>query len=253
MYKALQSQIRAAAKVVRTEGIEAAKRQLDRIVINEKVFEVVSKIYKTVGVYFANDTYSKIIEQVETKGFGFNAEWIAEIINYFKVYLLNKAVLPISDTTRRQILAILIEAEQNGWGVDETARKLEADELTMARARMIVRTENAKAAFKGRELGKAKAPYLTKSEWIAANDLRTRHSHRKMDGVVVTEGEKFQVPRYKKIGAADVMIGTDAMIGPGDPEASKENVINCRCTTAERVVFDAEDNPVMKQTQIQLV
>lgn len=255
--KAIQSQIKAFVKDMKANGLDHAKRNLDRIVINAEVHKAVLSIYKTVGVFFANDKYRQITEQVktrkksawlelETKAFGFNQEWVDALVNYFKEFLLNKAVIPISETTREQIRQILIIGEQQGWGIDEIAQKLVQSELTLMRARLIVRTETAKAAFKGRELAKEKQPYKLNSEWIAANDHRTRHSHRLVDGVVIPDGGTFSVPRYKKIGKVDVQVGVDLMKGPGDPQAHKENVINCRCTTNERVVFDNEDNPIMK-------
>ena len=248
MYKAIRSQIKSFVSDMKANGLTSAKSNLDRVIINTEVLSVVSKIYKTVGVYFANDTYRLITEQVpQTKGFGFNQEWSDEIVNYFRLYLLNQATVPISQTTKDQIRAILIIGERNGWGVEEISRKLLSSELTMMRAQLIVRTESGKAAFKGRELAKDKSPYELTSEWISANDHRTRHSHRLIDGVIIPDGGKFSVPIYKRIGKADIQIGVDLMDGPGDPKASKWNVINCRCTAAERVVFDSNDNVVMKR------
>lgn len=256
VYRAIRSQIRTFISDMKANGIDAAKRNMDYVVLNERVYNTVKGIYKTAGIFYANDTYRRIEEQVPKKQFGFNAEWAQDIINFFSTDLLNKATFPITETTKRYILQVLSEGENNGWGIDVIARKLletgisPAEQLTMARARLITRTETAKAAFKGRELAKQKSPYKLTTEWIAAPDHRTRHSHKLMDGVVITEGQKFSVPRYKKIGKVDIQIGVDLMIGPGDPAGSKENVIKCRCTTAERVVFDAEDNPVMKRQNV---
>lgn len=246
VYKALQSQIKLFIADMKANGISHATRELDNIIINGEVLTAVSKIYKVVGVYFANDTYRQIQEQVPTKGFGFNQEWIDEIVNFFRLYLLNQAVVPISETTKNQIRQILIIGEKNGWGVDKIAYELAHSELTLMRARMIVRTESNKAMFKGREMAKEKSPYKLTSEWIAAHDARTRHSHKIVDGLKVEEGETFTVPVYK----GELQIGTDQMIGPGDPKGHKSNLINCRCTTAERVVFDNEDNPVMKRQSV---
>ena len=247
VYKAIRSQIKAFVTTMKGSGIEAAKRSLNDVTINPEVSNAILRLYKTVGLFFANDTYKRILEQVPQKGFGFNAEWSAEIVQYFRLYLLNKATVPISETTREQIRQILIIGEQNGWGVDQIARKLLESELTLMRARMIVRTESAKAAFAGREAAKNKSPYKLTSEWIAATDHRTRHSHRLVDGLVIEPGGKFSVPVYKRIGKIDIQIGVDLMDGPGDPKAHKENVINCRCTTAERVVFNENEEPVMKR------
>ncbi len=256
VYRAIRKQIRDFISDMKANGVAAAKNNMDRVVLNERVYDVVKTIYKTVGLFCANNTYRDIQNQVPKKSFGFNEEWLQEIINFFKVDLLNKATFPITATTKEYIRQVLIKGEQEGWGIDVIARKLletgisPAEQLTMARARLITRTESAKAAFKGREVAKEKTPYKLTSEWISAPDHRTRHSHRLMDGVKIEESAKFSVPRYKRVGKADVQIGVDLMKGPGDPEGSKENVINCRCTTSERVVFDENDNPVMKRQSV---
>lgn len=249
MYKAIRSQIKAFIEVMKESGVSAAQRELDKIVINGEVYKAVERLYKVVGVDAANSKYKEIMDQAPQKGFGFNQEWAESIINYFRLYLLQKAVVPISETTREQIRQVLIDGEQNGWGTDEIARRLLESELTLWRARMIVRTESAKAAFYGRKLGRDKTPYKTVREWIAADDHRTRHSHRVVDGLKVEDNGKFSVPVYKRVGKVDIQIGVDLMEGPGDPRASKGNIINCRCTEGDRIVFDNEDNAIMKRNE----
>jgi hypothetical protein len=242
----LKAQIKMFTSDMRKYGISYANSNLNKFLLDERLSRTILHLYKVVGVYFANDTYRLINEQVQVKGFGFNAQWVKDIVDYFRIHLLDKVTAKITATTKEFIRQMLIQGEKEGLGVDAIARKLESSDLTINRARMIVRTESAKAAFKGRELAKEKSPYQLSSEWIAANDHRTRHSHRLMDGVVIKEGEKFSVPVYKRVGKVDIQIGTDFMIGPGDITAHKENVINCRCTVGERVMFDKNDMPIMK-------
>lgn len=54
-------------------------------------------------------------------------------------------------------------------------------------------------------------------QWMATLDMRTRHSHRQLDGQHVPVGEKFKVD--------DVELEF-----PADPTAPPEYVYNCRCT-----------------------
>ena len=252
MYKAIRGQIKDFIASMRSNGLPQAKRELDRIVINADVYKALERIYKVVGVDTANNKLKEILEQAPKKSFGFNAEWAAEIINYFRLFILDKATFPISQTTKQQILQVLTEGEEKGWGTDEISRRLLDTDLTLWRARMIVRTETAKAAWHGRKMGRDKAPYKTTKEWIAANDHRTRHSHRLIDGTVIPESGRYSVPVYKRIGKVDMQIGMDMMEGPGDPKAHKENVINCRCTEADRIVFE-NDIPVMKNQRNEVV
>ena len=246
VYKALQVQIKDVVNILESQGVDAAKRFNDTVLMNDRMGVVIRDLYKTVGLFFANNSYENIQKQVKRKGFGFNLEWTNEILNYFRLYLLSKAVIPITETTKEFIRQILEQGEREGWGIDKMAYELTNSEISLNRARVITRTETAKAAFKGRELAYDKSPYKLTLEWIAADDHRTRHSHRQIDGVVIEDSGRFQVPVYKRVGKVDMQIGVDLMKGPGDPNAHKENVINCRCTTAERVVFDEAGDPVIK-------
>ena len=241
VFLALKNQVNEVVHILRTRGIGEAKKHNDTTILNERMAKIIQSMYKNIGVYFANENYGQLRRQIQ-KGFGFNQDWINEIISYFQVHLLSDAVLPITDTTKDQIRQALIEGEQQGLGVDEIARKLQSDELWLWRARMIVRTESQKAAFYGRKLGADKIEYETTSEWIAANDHRVRHSHHDVDGDIIDTGAKFKVPRMR----GKFQIGYDMMSGPGDPKASAGNVINCRCTTAERIKFDEKGRPVLK-------
>jgi len=241
---ALRDQINGFVAVLREDGVTVAVRDMDTVLMNNGIAKAVQDMYKEIGVYFANREYRSLRSQLRTakKGFGFDLDWIAEIIRYFQLQLLTKAVLPITETTKEQIRQILKEGEEKGWGVDQIVRELNSSELTLWRARMIVRTESQKAAFKGRQMAADKIEYATTTEWIAANDHRTRHSHRRVDGDVVEPGKKFRVPIYE----GDHVRGYEEMTGPGDPKASAGNVINCRCTDAKRIVFDEKGLPVEK-------
>lgn len=54
-------------------------------------------------------------------------------------------------------------------------------------------------------------------QWMATLDMRTRHSHRQLDGQHVPVGEKFKVDGVE-------------LEFPADPTAPPEYVYNCRCT-----------------------
>jgi hypothetical protein len=63
----------------------------------------------------------------------------------------------------------------------------------------------------------AAAAGVTKKQWLAAHDTRTRPTHRAADGLIVGMDDAFHV------GAADLEY-------PGDPSGPAAEVINCRCT-----------------------
>lgn len=249
VFNALHEQIKPVVKILREQGIEAAQRSLDVIHINSHLAAPIRDIYKDVGLYFANKTIHDLNQSVkEVKaGFGFNEEFLREILAFFAQYLLNKAILPISETTKNQILQVISEGIANGWGADKIAVTLESPELILWRARLIVRTEANKAMNYGQQIGEAKSEWESTKTWIAANDHRTRDSHRQVDDVMVDFKERFVVPIYQ--GAKNpVQLGVDLMTGPGDPHASAGNVCNCRCTLAFKAKRDENGRLIPKKS-----
>jgi uncharacterized protein with gpF-like domain len=245
IYEEIRRPMVRTAELLRERGLDAAIKYAESVVIIDGVSKTIRDIYTTVGVWAAKKTLAEIraSAKIETKaGFGFNERWIEDILNYFRIFLLSKAVLPISDTTRKDILEVLTTGIKEGWGIDRMAFELERVDMPLSRARTIVRTEIAKAQFYGTELGRKDSPFETVEKWIAASDHRTRHSHREVNGTVIETGQKFKVARYRK----NVIIGYDMMIGPGDPDASPENVINCRCTKSIRAKRDTNGRPIKK-------
>jgi uncharacterized protein with gpF-like domain len=107
---------------------------------------------------------------------------------------------------------------------------------------MIVRTESLKAMQYGQRTAQTNSRWQTQSEWIAATDHRTRHSHRDVDGDKVDEGDRFKVAIFR----GKIQMGFDMMLGPGDPHASAGNVINCRCTLATTAKRDRNGRLVAK-------
>ena len=232
VFEALEWQVEQALPIIKARGPEMAKGQIDMMVLNEKIEPVLTDLNVIAGLFFANKGLREINKAVRVRtkaaSFGFNAEWAEDIIAYFKLHLLEKAVYPISQTTRDQILAVLEQGQREGWGYDRIADALRDPKMLLWRARMIVRTETLFAANIGQKLAADKSDYETGKEWIAANDHRTRHSHRAVDGEVIAQDAKFAVSIYK----GNLPIGVEMMTGPGDINASPGNVINCRCTMA---------------------
>jgi uncharacterized protein with gpF-like domain len=248
IFNALKSQVDAFVTVMTEQGLQPAKNQLNLTVINDQIGPVIRDLYVEVGLFFGRKAWREI--QRSTKkvqkaaNFGFNQQWANDIIKFFQIFLLNDAVIPITETTKNQILNILEQATNEGWSIDQIARKLQSPELLLWRARLIARTEIAKAAFEGRKLADRDNEYETQKEWIAANDHRTRHGHRKVDGEVIDFDMQFQVPTEKGV--------IDMMQGPGDPTASAANVINCRCSTALTAKRD-ENGRLLRKTGVSVI
>lgn len=216
----LKSQISKVIHVLENSGIDAAIHETRKIVLDPNLSHLLTILYTDVGVYFAKQTTRDIKHQLaKSGGIGSNPKWIRDILKYFQTHLLNKAVIPINKTTRTLIEKVLSEAEEGGWGINQTVKALESPSLTSIRAELIARTESAKAAFVGRKIAVQDTPFEMNKEWITAHDSRVRIWHQDVDGRIIQEDELF-------------MVDGEEMEGPGDPEASPENVCNCRCVLA---------------------
>lgn len=233
----LRSQINEFIKDLRTKGKNQAIRLMDGVLFNEQISETLKRMYVEVGITTGNLTLREINLSArinKARGFGFNAQWTASILQYFREFLLDAAVVPITETTKAQILALLETGEEEGWSIDKIIYELQSSSITDARARLIVRTELNKATFYGRKLGEDESEWETNKEWIAANDHRTRHTHRAVDGTVIDESQSF-------------IVGSERMEGPGDPSASAANTCNCRCSLATVAARDANGRLIPKQ------
>lgn len=103
-------------------------------------------------------------------------------------------------------------------------RVRDAAGVTEPRARVIARTEShgarntVNAASVRRAASAFGSPSAFARRWQAAEDERTRQTHRDADGQTVPLSEPFTV-------------GRASLDFPGDPSGPPEEVINCRCTT----------------------
>lgn len=245
IYDALFSQIRQFINDMEANGLQAAQNRLYVTVGNDQITPVLQDLHKDSALYFGKKAYYEIRrsarKKIEKAGFGLSEEWLQAIIEFFNREYFS-LVQDISDTTRDQIFKVLSQAAEEGWSNDDIVKQLKAPEIPAYRARLIARTELNKGAFFGRKLATDDSEWETEKEWVAANDHRTRHSHRGVDGDVIDVDGKFAVATPKG--------GVDYMEGPGDPTASAANVCNCRCVTSTKAKRDENGRLIPKQQQL---
>jgi hypothetical protein len=251
VYKALKQPYQFFVNDLKAYGLAYARGQINTRLVESGVRTQIEKIMTSVGVFMANKTLrelkknSRIIREkqiiptysVKYATFGFNEEWVRDILNYFRLYLLDKAVLRVSQTTRDHILRILEKATTEGWSNDQIVKEiLESPEARIEvrnRARMIVRTETVRAANYGILKGADKYEYEVEKEWLAVNDNRTRRTHRHGSGV---DGE-----RRSPDGTF-----SNGLRFPGDPEGAASETIFCRCRLVMVAVRDAQGRLIPK-------
>jgi len=254
----LKKQINGFTSLLKEKGIRAAVAYLDHLVLDADLFEVLADLHRKFTIEYATSTYKRLmvasrqkryVKKADTGAFGHSDEWNKAVEDYLNQFLLNRAVVPVTDSTKKLILAILHEAQDKGWGIDRIIQELhntQQNELNDFRARRIVRTELSIAANHGDNMVQDAVPFDVDKIWISTHDNRVRDSHEKMDGVTVAGDASFHVPIIRK----RVQIGIDLMNGPGDPEGSPENVINCRCTRAMIPKRDKNGRLIIKQQKL---
>ena len=257
LYKLFRIQYKEVIAVLNERGLKAAINSLNTSIFNPEIGKLISELFRKFTLSYATTEYSKLIKLAavkvkrkdDTGAFGFSEAWNQSITEYINQYLLTRAVLQYNDGTKQEILKVLLEGQAQGWGIDRIIQELESRQqadITVFRARRIVRTELSIAANHADNMVQDSVPFEVEKVWISTHDNRTRDSHNKMDGVQVDGDASFQVPRMR----GKVQIGVDLMNGPGDPAGSAENVINCRCTRGMEPKRDKNGRLIPKQQKI---
>jgi len=186
------------------------------------MYELDKKLYIDAGCVYAGKVRLSIVQQQrqQRKGMqpiGFNERMVQLINQYFAVDLLN-TVNDITQTTKDNIQAVLMQSTINGWGFDEIVKRITNDELNKMRARRIARTETVTAANQGAIFAAQATGLELNKEWLSAIDNRTREDHISVNGQTVDLNDSFTV-------------GGFAMKQPGDRTfAPAKEIVNCRCT-----------------------
>ena len=132
------------------------------------------------------------------------------------------AATSISDTDYNDVQDVITSGLEDGLGVEEIASNIRGiTDLTPFRAATLARTETHAAATYGaiEEARQAsdEIGITLQKEWLPTLDDRTRPAHAEMANTdPIPLDDLFDV-------------GGEQMDRPGDPSASAENTINCRC------------------------
>jgi Phage portal protein/Phage Mu protein F like protein len=149
--------------------------------------------------------------------FDMDAPYVADFIDA----RANQLAGPVTDTTYQAIKDALAAGAAEGEDIPTLAKRIRGvfSFANRVRSTRIARTEvvsayNGSSTLVAGELGEG---IIGGQEWIATRDKRTREDHADADGQIRELGKSFRV-------------GGEALAYPGDPSASAEQVVNCRCT-----------------------
>lgn len=250
---AIQDKVSSLIVRLRKDGIHSGIEFLHQDTSNKMLADIVMKLYQNVGSVHARSSQRILMQEIgksegsyHSKRIGYAQQWIDFIQNYLKAFLLEKITFRINETTRDQLLAVLNEAVQKGWGVDETVNHLQDLPFVGYQAARIVRTEINRAANAGVLAQGVSFEYELQKIWISVRDSRTRgvnpkdHAdHFSMDGQTVDFYEHF----------VDARSGNLLMM-PGDPKVGPEDTVNCRCNFATRPKRDENGRLIPKKSNV---
>jgi uncharacterized protein with gpF-like domain len=133
-----------------------------------------------------------------------------------------------SETTQDQLRAIIEAAVSDGMSQRQVAAQIRngAPDLPgigfftpRVRGLIIARTEVHTAQVQANDAAAREVGGVERKEWVAAEDERTRETHRDADGQVVALDGSF-------------IVGETRMGAPGEFGAPAAEVVNCRCAVA---------------------
>lgn len=132
--------------------------------------------------------------------------------------------------TRERINAIIMQGFADGEDLDTVAANIRnlyegtdtTEGMTEARSKRIAQTSGT-AAFERGQLVAFEEVGMGAKEWLTTRDGRQRDGHGEANFQVVEIQSPFSV-------RADEGLPFEDLQHPGDPTASVQNVVNCRCT-----------------------
>jgi len=186
----------------------------------DPVYSALHKLYYTVpSIWAARSTRDiRTMARKERMPMGFSQRIIDLMQQEYGINLLNLAD-DITQTTKDTITRVLQQAAIEGFGFDEIVKRVQSDDFTAARARLIARTEVVASANAAATIAAKDTKLVMDKIWISAKDKRTRPHHREVDQSVVAMGDTFTV-------------GASQMQFPGDKAGGASEVCNCRCSVA---------------------
>jgi hypothetical protein len=259
--KAIGSKISSLIVKLREDGIEGARRYLSVDIGNFQLTKVIKDMYAEVGLRHAGRDEKRLMAivraepkksmpaAIELKGYAYADTWLEFIQNYLERFLISNITFKVSETTRNELLKVLNEAVERGWGVDEIVNHLQQMPFTAYQSARIVRTEINRAGNVGVYAQGQTFAYELQKEWISVRDNRTRgnpdngtHDHADhwdMNGQTVDFFDVFRDPKN----------GHELQF-PGDPEAAAEDTIFCRCQHFKKPKRDENGRLVPRKSRI---
>ena len=219
--------------IARREYLERSSIELSGTLIEGRMLKILEPHYRSVI-----ETFGLRMLRHQKQ----DSQFEILIRDYMRISGLG-AVKKISDTTRKDLVRVMLEADKDGLGVRHVANQIYQStrgNYSKSRSATISRTETHNAAsYANHSVAKEmNIPNLQK-QWVSVTDDRTRSKHATLNGTIIPMDEDFEVPTN---------FGTALMNRPGDSRGGAANVVNCRCVLLyvqpeDTVIDDAQPKP----------
>jgi hypothetical protein len=188
-----------------------------------EVIAALTRLYVDCGKVEARLTYNELTTAKAQAPPEVAASWLSRLRSFIGTEGA-LSVRRITESTRKSVQEVLLEAAAAGDSVQVAARKLRERAAMFARRRSLViaRTELVGAANLGSLLGAQATGLKLEKFWIATPDGRTRDDHAKAGG----QGAPLQDGFF--------VVGGERCRYPGDPMLSAKQRCNCRCSQGYR-------------------
>jgi uncharacterized protein with gpF-like domain len=214
--------------------LEAAMREMvshweqtGNVVLPRGFYDRIAATYQQIALASVTTFGSRVMEQGKARGLDLETketkESFAQImrrlaLRYIEQEAIRRRITEVTETTRDQVIRAVRKGYDDGLGQRGTANYILdlVPQIADYRANMIARTETHGAANFGSQEAAKQTGLPMKKQWLAAQDDRTRDTHREVSGEAVGMDDTFRV-------------GDSDLHYPGDPAGAADEVINCRC------------------------
>ncbi len=222
---ALNNQYKTFIHNVRHLGVDAV-----HLIKPDDITKILESLYFD-GIVYGAKIRADLNRVKARMPIGFSERMHQLIMEYFGQDILNTS-LGITETTKKLIRDVFINAYAQGLGIDDIIKQFEDTEMSRIRSRLIARTETVTSANGGALIVAKETGLLLNKTWLATKDSRTRHDHAAVDGHTVARDDYFDV------GGATMQHPGARTQEDGSPVPVAE-VANCRCTIIFAPVRDA--------------
>ena len=224
----IRRQVKSVTRAIKTDGIQGGLQAVNNITPDDMVKQL-QRIHKVGAINEASYTYKTYKPQQKARTYGYSEAWTAIIETYLNNINLLGDAANITDTTKRRILQLIQQGQQQGLSLPQIVQLLLNDDIPGKRAALIVRTELTGATNFGSLMGVVSTGIVYQKSWLAASDERVRgmkpgarFSHVALNGDVVDLDKPFN-------NGENIFYPGDKG-GNGRPKTSAGNICNCRCT-----------------------